>query len=580
MKFKYLTALLSIVIVGCNSDSNAEEESVQGRVKAQELISLGKPIEDIHEALMAGETTCEDLVSFQLERISSMDRKGPELNSYISVNENAIEVARELDHYYSHSGLKGNLHCITVAVKDNVNTHDMPTTGGALANNQPMSDAFIVKKVREAGGVVIGKANLHEFAFGIQGGSSLGGIPRNVYDLSKGPGGSSSGTGTAVSANLAMIGIGTDTGGSIRVPASVQALIGLRPSLRLVSQEGIMPLSPFQDTAGPMCRSVSDCATFLETLVGYDKSSYSGQRYDFDIDSQLMSNSQQYNMITGAGDYVSQLDVDKLNGARVGIVREMFGDGQTSDNIEVQRILEQAIDKMKQLGAIVDDVSIPDLYDIATTYTSLSRYEFYYSLTDYLQTWPSDKDFHYRSADEVYASGEYLESSEETFAFYTLLGSDRWNDQEYTRNVFERPDVIRGRLDRALDNKDENGDRKGLPFDVLIYPTITGYAGPHGDNPTSAGFANRLSAFTGYPALTMPVGYTEIKGEKPLPVGLEMIAREFDESTLLSIAYAYEKAYRTRIEPILTPSMEPSVFEPMVKQSALTLGISDNETLN
>ncbi|WP_166738802.1 amidase [Psychromonas algarum] len=553
-KIKASVLLSVLIIAGCNQNNNESASNNEGTLPFD---ITGKSISEIHHAIMNKETTCESIITSQLEKIESLDQRGPELKSMISVSQTALAEAKKLDEKFNQTGKLDPLHCIAVTLKDNVNTSDMPTTGGALANNQPEKDAYIVKNIRNAGGIIIGKANLHEYAFGYTGGSLLGGIPRNVYDLSKGPGGSSSGTGAAVSGSLAVVGIGTDTGGSIRVPSSVQGLIGLRPSMRLVSQDGIMPLAPFQDTAGPMCRKVYDCAALLSVIVGYDSSTHSGQRESFAIDSPLITSQQQYTIKMGSENYTEDLDINAFKGARVGIIRDLFGDGNSPQNIEVQRIMDLAIDNMKKLGATVEDVTVPELEDTLTNYVSLSRYEFPDSLTEYLTSWSSEADQHYRSFDEVYSSGDYLKASEGSFAFYASLGGDRWNDETYLKNVHERPDVTRGRLMSALNNTDINGDSLGDKYDVLIYPTITGLAGDYGKGPTSTGMANRLSPFTGFPALTMPVGYSSIESELPLPVGLEMIGREFSEATLLSLAYAYEHAYHPRIEPTLTENMTP-----------------------
>ena len=546
--------LLAMVLAGCNSDSD-DSTLVTGDNEPFDV--EGKSIAEIHSAIANNEVTCESIIESQLERIELLDQSGPELKSMISVSETALDEARDLDEKFNETGELDTLHCIAVTLKDNVNTNDMRTTGGALPDNQPEENAYITQNIKDAGAIIIGKANLHEYAFGYTGGSLLGGIPRNVYDLSKGPGGSSSGTGTAVSGSLAVVGIGTDTGGSIRVPSSVQGLIGLRPSMRLVSQDGIMPLAPFQDTAGPICREVYDCAALLSVIVGFDGSTHSGQRQEFAIDSPLMTNESQYAVETGAGNYIENLDINSFDGARVGVIRELFGDGDTSENLEVQRIMNLAIDNMEKLGATVEDVTVPELEDTLTNYVSLSRYEFSDSLTEYLTSWSSDSDLHYRSFDEVYASGQYLEASEGSFSFYATLGMDRWNDETYLKNVYERPDVVRGRLMSAFGNIDVNGDRLGDSYDILIYPSITGLAGEYGSSPTSSGSANRISPFTGFPALTMPVGYSSIDSELPLPIGLEMLGREFSEATLLSFAYAYEQAYQPRIEPILTSDMTP-----------------------
>jgi Asp-tRNA(Asn)/Glu-tRNA(Gln) amidotransferase A subunit family amidase len=559
---------LALAMAGCNSD-NDNEDNVDIIEEVSPFEVVGSSIADIHAAIINGETTCESIIEAQLARIDALDQQGPELKAILHVNEKALAEAKSLDEEFSETGELGELHCIAVTLKDNVNTYDMPTTGGALANNQPDTDAYIAKNIREAGGIIISKANLHEYAFGYGGGSLLGGVPRNVNDLSKGPGGSSSGTGTAVAASLAVVGIGTDTGGSIRVPSSVQGLIGLRPSMRLVSQDGIMPLAPFQDTAGPICREVMDCATFLNVITGYDGSAHSGQREEFAIDSPLMSNGKQYLVETGVSDYTEALDLNAFKGARIGVVRELFGEGDSPENIEVQRIMNVAIENMKLLGATVEDVIFPELDDTLTNYVSLSRYEFPYSLTEYLISWSTELDSHYQSFDEVYSSGQYLDSSSGSFSFYAMFGEDRWNNDTYLKNVYERPDVVRGRFTMAIDNTDEYGDLVGVGYDVLIYPSITGLAGDYGSSPTSSGSANRLSPFTGFPALTMPVGYSSIESELPLPVGLEMMGREFSEAELLSFAYAYEQAYQPRIEPTLTSDMTPPIEEVSSAKSAV-----------
>lgn len=546
---------LAVVLTGCNDGGKATSDDDKNAFNI-----VGASISDIHSAISKKETTCEEIIEAQMDRINALDRMGPELNSLLNINENALEEAIALDESFEETEELRPLHCIAVTLKDNVNTKDMPTTGGALANNQPVENAYIAKKIIEAGGIIIGKANLHEYAFGYTGGSLLGGIPRNAYDLSKGPGGSSSGTGTSVAASLAVMGIGTDTGGSIRVPSSVQGLIGLRPSMRLISQDGIMPLAPFQDTAGPMCKHVEDCAIFLSVITGFDDSQYSGQREDYSIDAPLMTNPAQYEVETGVTNYGKSLDINAFEGARVGVIRDLFGDGDSPENLEVQRIMNIAIDNMRLLGAVVEDVTVPELEDSLTSYVSLSRYEFSYSLTDYLSSWPSNEDLHYRSFDEVYSSGEYLERSEGSFSFYALLGEDRWNDDVYLKNVYERPAVVRERFSRALNNTDQYGDRLGVAYDILIYPSITGLAGIYGSSPTSTGSANRISPFTGFPALTMPVGYSEIDSEAPLPVGLEMLGREFSEAELLSFAFAYEQAYHPRQEPVITPDMSPPIL--------------------
>ena len=268
-------------------------------------------INHVHEAMRAGKLTCRQLVEDYLERIVAYDKQGPALNAVILVNPRARETADELDAHFRESGFVGPLHGIPVLLKDNVDTADMPTTGGSLslAGVVPDDDAFIVQKLRKAGALILAKVNLHEFAVWGETASSLGGQTLNPYDLTRTPGGSSGGTGAGIAANLGMVGIGTDTVNSIRSPASACSLVGFRPTLGLVSRDGIIPYSLTQDTAGPITRTVADAVKVLDAIAGYDAAEQSTALAAGHIPER----------------YADFLGAGGLHGVRLGIIKSFFG---------------------------------------------------------------------------------------------------------------------------------------------------------------------------------------------------------------------------------------------------------------
>lgn len=518
-------------------------------------------IADVHAALADGRLTCVDLVQGYLDRIDAYDDQGPALQSVLTVNPDALTIAADLDAARAAGLDLGGMHCVPVLLKDNVDTADMPTTAASqsLEGSSPPDDAFIVARMREAGAVILGKANMDEFAFGFGGSSSLGGQVRNPYDPSRGPGGSSSGTGASIAASLAMVGIGTDTGGSIRVPSSVQGLVGIRPSLRLLSGDGVIPLAHFQDTAGPMCRTVRDCAVFLDAIVGFDGSEHSYQNTQpmaRDDEAVLMADAAEYAAITGydpSTSYADGLETETLDSTRIGVVRDLFG-----GDPDVNATMEAAIAAMRDAGAVVEDVVIEDLSSI-TSYSSVSSYEFRDQLTTYLQSWPSiPGDFHKRSFEEVAVSLQYETSRVLSFGLYGAQGATRYQSAAYDSNTTERTAFVRPRIQAALDNTDLDGASKGLPYDALLYPSVQ--SPPREGGAPSTGSNNRLSPFTGFPALSMPAGFTAATADRvALPIGMELLGREFDEAGLIRLAQAYETTVAgtplARTAPTFTPEL-------------------------
>ncbi|MES1951934.1 amidase [Salinisphaera sp. S4-8] len=573
--------LLAALLAGCNdsddNDVNAGNDTTPGEPATFKFVE--GTIAQAHAAMRAGTLTCEALVQGYIDRIKAYDDTGPTLHAVINLNPRALDRARMLDRNYAVDGPSGPLHCVPVLLKDNFDTADVTTTAGgtAMQYNRTPDDAFSVAGIIDAGGIILGKANLDEFAFGFQGSSSMEGQVKNAYDQSKGPGGSSSGTGAAIAASFAMAGTGSDTGGSIRVPSSVEGLVGIRPSLRLVSQDGIVPLAASQDTGGPMCRTVEDCALMLDAMVGFDDSEHANQRKAFAYDAAAIESVDEYEAITNVpSTYTDYLDPNGLNGARIAALEPLFGNGN-GENAQVQAELMQAIEAMRAAGATVDILTADDLAQRnvvlgdLTGFDSNSRYEFRNDLTAYLMSWPSNLDGHLRSFDEVEASGGYEARNTGTFAFYGTIGRAVENASDtsdeavayraaYQRNLEERPGIVRNGLMRILDNRDGddmNANALGAPYDALLYPSVLGLAPALGSSP-STGSNNRLSPYSGFPALTMPAGMVVPTGNAAapaLPVGMELLAREFDEPTLIRIAYGYQTEVRPRSAPTFTPEL-------------------------
>ena len=553
-----------MLITACKSSDNDDKQTSQPSIQPIPFEPLEATISDLHASLESKGSNCVNVVQSYLDRITAYDKQGPTLNSVISINPNILQEANELDEYYKKTGkFKGSLHCVPVLAKDNIDVINIANTAGsdALLDNIPQDDAYIIKNIKAQGGLIIGKANLDEFAFGFGGKSTVGGQAKNVYDLTKGPGGSSSGTGTAISASLAMVGIGTDTGGSIRVPSAVQGLVGLRPSLRVLSLDGIIPLAPTQDTAGPMCRQSIDCAKLFTAMVGYDPSSSSNQRNSFEHDAPLVNSETAYRtLINQQENYVPQNA--SLVGKHIGLIKNVYANSE--EGLLVQETIAKAAEKMREAGAIVEEVEIYDLptilgsADITTDsgytgrFASLSRFEFKESLTNYLLTATTS----YKSYIDLLNSGKMISN----FKNYDTDPNTSDFINGYHLNTTVRAPFVRLRLNSALDNTRLDGMSKGQRFDALAYPSITGLTNNIPSSPTT-GSNNRISPFSGFPALSIPAGAVnyEKRSAYPMNVNIEFIAREFDEPTLFEIAAAFEKINPSRMVPIHTPALKAAL---------------------
>ena len=483
-------------------------------------------IDSVHRALAGGQLTCTRLTRLYLDRIEAYDRKGPGLRSIITVNPKAMDLAAEMDRrYQADPQSAGPLHCIPVILKDNFNTYDMPTTGGfiGMKDSVPPADAHTVEKMRKAGALILAKANLQEFARGGMSVSSLGGQVRNPYDLTRTPGGSSGGTGVAIAANFAMLGTGSDTGQSIRSPASANNLVGIRPTRGLVSRAGVIPNSLTQDEIGPITRTVKDAALLLDVMAGYDPSDpitvFSKGRIP--------------------GSYTHLLARDALKGARIGVMTNLFGTAERHQ--EVNRVMDSVVARMESLGAAIVRFELPE-YDKLAAAVSTSQFEARMVMESYFATLGRDapvKTF----ADVVAAKTSAVQ---QTIAA-ELAVVDGMNSQVYKDRTLNRDKL---RLAVAMKMADLNLDAILYPLQRILVVPI----GP-GEQLERNG---TLSNGTGFPAVTFPGGFSTPTASAPLgvPIGAELLGLDYSEAKLLAYAYAFEQAAQLRKLPASTPPLK------------------------
>jgi Asp-tRNA(Asn)/Glu-tRNA(Gln) amidotransferase A subunit family amidase len=474
-------------------------------------------ITELQAALADGTVTSAELVDAYLARIAAYDQQGPALNALIMLNPRARAEAEALDRERSRGNVRGPLHGIPIILKDNYDTFDMPTTGAsvALATSIPPDDAFQVRKLREAGAVILGKSNLHELAMGITSISGLGGQTRNPYDPTRNPGGSSGGTGAAIAASFAAIGWGSDTCGSIRIPSAHNNLFGLRPTKGLSSIDGIIPLSHTQDVGGPLARSVMDLAIGLDATIGPDPN---------DAATGILRGLE-------LPQFVASLDANALNGARLGILTASFGDA--AEDRETGGIVRAALTRMAEFGATVIDVTV-DGFDTLTAGSSVIGFEFKFDLLDYLTATP---DAGVRSLGDVLERGLNHAALESSFRRQNRTES---RDSDEYRAALAKRVFVQEALRRALEDED---------LDALVYPTIRRKAARIGDR--QRGSNCQLSASSGFPALSLPAGFTN----DGIPVGLEIMGLPLTDARLVALAYAYEQAATPRRAPDFTPAL-------------------------
>ncbi len=486
-------------------------------------------ISELQAAMDRGRITSEQLVGWYLRRIEALDAHGPGLHSIIQVNPDALEIARSLDDERERKGPRGVLHGIPVVLKDNITTADkMETTAGSLAlvGSRPKKEAFAARRLRKAGAVILAKSNLSEWANFRSSGSSSGWSGRggqvlNPYALDRSPCGSSSGSAVAVAANLAACAVGTETDGSILCPSSVNGIVGIKPTLGLISRAGVVPIAHSQDTVGPMARTVADAATMLGAMTGVDRD---------DPETR-----------TSAGrlhrDYTKFLDRDGLRGARIGVPRQgYYGYSERTDEI-----VEAAIGQMRKLGAkIIDPADIPTAKEMSSSEDEMTvlLYEFKTDLDGYLAGLEKSK---VRSLNDVI--GFNKDHGEEELKYF---GQDLFLKAQETKGLKD------GKYLRALKKNRRRSRERGIDdvmekhqLDALVAPTTSpAWVIDHVNGDHGLGGSSQPTALAGYPAITVPAGF--VFG---LPVGITFMGRAYSEPKLVRLAYSYEQATRHRAPP-------------------------------
>ncbi|MDQ2970412.1 MAG: amidase [Acidobacteriota bacterium] len=492
---------------------------------------------DLQKKMESGAESARSLAAKYLARIDALDRRGPELRSVLEVNPDAMPIAETLDAERRAGRVRGPLHGVPILLKDNIGTADrMTTTAGSLAleGSIPAADAFVARRLREAGAVLLGKANLSEWAnfrstHSSSGWSGRGGQCRNPYALDRNPSGSSSGSGVAAAASLCAAAVGSETDGSVVSPSNNCALVGIKPTLGLVSRSGIVPIAHSQDTAGPMARTVADAAILLAALAGSDADDPATRE----------------NPGRSRPDYAASLVSGRLAGVRIGVPRKgLFGQSAPAD-----RLAEAAIADLKKLGAVVvDPADIETAGELDKSEFEVLLYEFKADLNAYLARLPGPPGARPRTLAELIAFNERNRDREMPF-----FGQEIFLQAEKKGPLSEKAYRDALAKDLRLSRKqgiDRTMDRHRL--DALVAPTsgpaslidlVNGDYGPGG--------CSTLPAVAGYPHVTVPAGYAF-----GLPVGVSFFGRAWSEATLIRIAHAYEQATRHRRPPRFLPSAQ------------------------
>ena len=508
LPIKCISIVLILIIMGCQSPKE---------VKNIDLTELS--ITDIHKAYKEGNYNSQQLVKAYLDQIDKNDIK---INATTVINPEALAIAKKLDEEYQKTGILRPLHGIPLIVKDNINTKGLPTTGGSIAlqNFIPKENAFIIDKLIKAGAIIIAKSNMAEWAFSAKHTeSSTHGTTRNPYNLDYVPAGSSGGTASALASNFATIGLGTDTGNSIRGPSSHCSLVGFRTTIGLISRSGIIPLILRNDVVGPMCRNVEDATKVLEIMVGYDPN-----------DSVT-----KYSENKNSTNYTQFLQKDGLKGARIGVLRELSDD---NPDPEINVLFEKAIQDMNLLGAqIIDSVKIPDFSKLKQNQWCI---EFREDVESYLTTYVKNDTI--KTLEDIIRIGTKSKYAAERLEFFSTNNGRLENPEIECSDPYT--DVKRIAFREAIEKQMD-----ALQLDAIVYPTWNNKPAHielfneeyKGDN------SQIIAPHTGQPAFTVPMGFSEGN----LPAGLQFLGRMYDEATLIKLVYSYEQGTKHRIPPII-----------------------------
>jgi amidase len=484
-------------------------------------------IASIHAAMNARHLTCRGLVTDYLRRIEAFDKNGPAINAIVVVNPGALGEADELDRRFAQGGFVGPLHCVPMIVKDNFETIGLQSANGSLALKGFVSgkDAFQVRRIKEAGAIVLAKSNMAEWAFTPYEtvSSILPGYTKNPYALDRVTAGSSGGTAAAVAASFGAVGLGSDTGNSIRGPASHQALVGIRSTMGLTSRAGVMPLNLLADIAGPLARTVDDAVTVFQVIVGDDP------------DDPATTVSRGRAPVT----FATSLVRDGLRGARIGVLRQAY-ERDTTDP-EIVSVFMTALDDLRRAGAvIVDPATIEGLSQIRRQQDVGPCMGFKYDINRYLASHGDSVPV--KSLAEIVKSGRFHPSVQRRLE-QASDGPENGPDTAACQAETAYREAVRAAVLRTID---------GLKLDAFVYPTwsnpprlIGDLNTPHGDN------SQFFSPTTGFPSVQVPMGYTR----GVLPAGITFFGRAWSEASLLKLAYAYEQATRHRRPPPTTPPL-------------------------
>lgn len=515
-------AIFLLAIVSCQPRAAKIQVAESTSFKFEE-----QTIQQIQQGYKDGSFTIKEVVQAYLDRIDSVDKHGPQLNSIIQINPDVIQIAEELDKELKAGKSRGPMHGIPVVLKDNIDTHDkMATTAGsrALRNSFPLKDSFLAGRLREAGAVIIGKSNLSEWAnfrgqLSTSGWSGAGGQTRNPYDVSRNPCGSSSGSAVAVAANLAMVAIGTETDGSIVCPSQTNGIVGIKPTVGLVSRSGVIPISFTQDTPGPMARTVRDAAICLGALVGVDSA-----------DTKTLDSKGQFHT-----DYTKFLNKDGLKGKRIGLYKVPMG-----INYKVDTLMNRAVNYLKSQGAEI--IEIGEIYDRKVDKFSfeIMLYEYKDGLNKYFQSLGPKAP---------------IKSVEELIAFNRADSVElKYFNQHYLEMAQKKGDLSSVEYKKALaqmfkGSREEGIDRVMNEHDLDAIVTPAGAPAWKTDLTNGDSFqvgSSSAAAQAGYPNITVPMGFID-----NLPVGISFFGRAWSEPVLIEIAYAYETGTKFRKAPVI-----------------------------
>jgi len=527
----WLSPILLVLIFlqfGCNP-----RPADQPTKKSNDFRFLEYDIAQFRQGYESGDFTIREVIQAYLDRIAEIDQNGPELNSMIIVNPDALRIAGELDKEWQEGKIRGPLHGIPVVLKDNIDTHDqMPTTAGsrALKDSYPLKDSYVAQKLREAGAVILGKANLSEWAnfrgeLSTSGWSGWGGLTRNPYDLSRNPCGSSSGSGVSVSANLTVLAIGTETNGSIVCPSTSNGIVGIKPTVGLVSRSGVIPISFTQDTPGPMARTVRDATLCLGALVGIDSA-----------DEKTWASEGNYYT-----DYTQFLNPDGLQGKRMG-----FFKGPLGNHYKVDSLMYQTVDFLKKQGVEIIEIDEITASEMGQYSFEIMLYEYKDGLNNYFKSLGPEAPVH--NLEELIA---FNESDSVELKYF---------NQRYLKMAQEKGPLSDGAYREALrkmlkGSREDGIDRvmDAYDLDAIIAPT----GGPAWKTDLVNGDSFHVgssspAARAGYPNISVPMGFID-----GLPVGISFFGRAWSEPVLIEIAFAYEQAsWHRRAPEFLDPDGE------------------------